>query len=203
MTPAKLSHKQLLPLAAILALALVLVASNLLLPLTAHTPTAQSATILDLPIEPQGSYTENITIIDFSFDPQCRCIEKGDTVNWTNDDPVIYTLWFVFAENESTYLLSPPIPPDQSWSHTFTEPQKFTLTYHSFKRLWITGTIRVYRIFGDIDGDGDVDPDDFNVFAGAYGTAPPSNPDCDLDCDGDIDPDDFNIFAAKYGQTDP
>jgi len=54
---------------------------------------------------------------------------------------------------------------------------------------------------GDVDADGDVDPDDFASFAGAYGTSPASNPWCDLDCDGDVDPDDFAIFAGKYGTS--
>ena len=54
---------------------------------------------------------------------------------------------------------------------------------------------------GDIDGDGDVDPDDFALFAGAYGTSPPSDPRCDLDDDGDVDSDDFAIFAGNYGKT--
>lgn len=65
---------------------------------------------------------------------------------------------------------------------------------------YIDGTVFV-TILGDIDGDGDVDPDDFALFAGAYGTSPPSNPDCDLDGDGDVDPDDFALFAANYGKT--
>jgi len=57
------------------------------------------------------------------------------------------------------------------------------------------------KVGGDVDGDGDVDPDDFAMFAGAYGTTPPSNPECDLDRDGDIDPDDFAIFAGNYGKA--
>jgi hypothetical protein len=52
----------------------------------------------------------------------------------------------------------------------------------------------------DIDVDGDVDPDDFYLFSGAYGSSPPSNPDCDLDRDGDVDPDDFYIFSGEYGK---
>ena len=62
----------------------------------------------------------------------------------------------------------------------------------------IDGMINVI-ILGDIDGDGDVDPDDFAIFAGAYGTSPPSDPRADLDRDGDVDPDDFAIFAGSYG----
>ena len=54
---------------------------------------------------------------------------------------------------------------------------------------------------GDIDGDGDVDPDDFYLFSGAYGTSPASDPRCDLDGDGDVDPDDFYIFSGNYGKT--
>jgi len=198
----KLSHKQLLLLAAILVLSLILAVSNSLAPLTLHTPTTHNAPNLDSPFEPQG-LSHDIYILDLSFSQCCLCIEKGDTITWTNNDPVIHTLWFAFAENKSTYLLSDPILPGQSWSHTFTEPHKFALLYYSFERLWITGTLRIYKILGDIDGDGDVDPDDFAAFAGAYGTSPPSNPWCDLDCDGDVDPDDFAIFAGNYGKTDP
>jgi len=50
-----------------------------------------------------------------------------------------------------------------------------------------------------------VDPDDFNIFSGLYGsffTSPPY-PTVDIDWDGDVDPDDFNIFAGKYGQSIP
>ena len=54
---------------------------------------------------------------------------------------------------------------------------------------------------GDIDGDCDVDVDDFYLFAKAYGTSPPSNLMADLDSDGDVDPDDFRIFVRNYGKT--
>jgi len=69
---------------------------------------------------------------------------------------------------------------------------------NNVKVTWVLGTIR-----GDFDGDGDVDPDDFSVFAGIYGsrfTSPPY-PTADIDWDGDVDPDDFSIFAGNYGQT--
>jgi len=69
-----------------------------------------------------------------------------------------------------------------------------------FDNTFIDGTVFV-TVLGDIDGDGDVDPDDFAAFAGAYGTSPPSNPWCDLDCDGDVDPDDFAIFSGNFGKT--
>ena len=158
MTSAEPRHKQLLLSAAILVLSLILATSTLLIQPAIAQP------------------DHDVSIHDLSFDPQCLCIEKGDTINWTNNDPVIHTLWFVFAENQSTYLLSDPIPPGESWTHPFTESQKFALLYYSFDKLWITGTLRVYRILGNVDGDGDVDPSDFYIFAGAYGTAPPKQP---------------------------
>ncbi|KPV61718.1 MAG: Periplasmic copper-binding protein (NosD) [Candidatus Bathyarchaeota archaeon BA2] len=61
--------------------------------------------------------------------------------------------------------------------------------------------IVVVKILGDIDGDGDVDVDDFYVFSRAYGTSPASNPGCDLDGDGDVDKDDFYMFAGNYGKS--
>ena len=69
-----------------------------------------------------------------------------------------------------------------------------------FDNTFIDGTVFV-TILGDIDGDGDVDSDDFAIFAGAYGTSPPSNPECDLDEDGDVDADDFAIFSGNFGET--
>ena len=63
-------------------------------------------------------------------------------------------------------------------------------------RIW-----HVVNLIGDIDGDGDVDPADFYIFSGAYGTSPPSDPRCDLDMDGDVDPADFYIFSGNYGKS--
>ena len=65
------------------------------------------------------------------------------------------------------------------------------------------GTIQV-RIPGDIDGDGDVDPSDFNEFRLAYGSKlgqPNYNPYADFDLDGDVDPSDFNEFRLAYGKV--
>lgn len=76
-------------------------------------------------------------------------------------------------------------------------------------RIWLpklavgAHTLEVeFGLLGDVDCDGDVDPDDLYTFAGAYGTSPPSIPGCDLDGDGDVDPNDLAIFAANYGKTE-
>jgi len=71
---------------------------------------------------------------------------------------------------------------------------------HTTDNMLINGTVFV-TIPSDIDGD--VDPDDFYVFSGAYGSIvgqPAYNPNCDIDCDGDVDPNDLYIFAGNYGK---
>jgi len=186
MTHRELSHKLLLPLTALLLLSPMPAISNLLI---------QQATAAD---------NYNVTILNFSFNPQVLCVEKGDTVVWTNNDPLIYTLWFVFAENESTYLLSDPIPPGQSWSYTFTKPVK--LLYYSFERLWITGELRIFTIFGDVNGDGKVNASDLFDLGKAYGTVPSMpnwNPDCDFNGNSNIDKPDLSALSENYGKIDP
>jgi len=67
---------------------------------------------------------------------------------------------------------------------------------------YLFGTPTTVRITGDTDGDADVDPDDFNLFAAKYGTNKNQAQywlETDMDGDGDVDPDDFNKFSAKYG----
>lgn len=83
----------------------------------------------------------NVTIYDFAFNPQNLTVRKCDTILWTNNDTVIHTLWFVRVQDQTTYLLSPPITPGESWSHTFNETTTFQ--YYSFHYLWITGFITV------------------------------------------------------------
>ncbi|UCE16709.1 MAG: hypothetical protein JSV12_03665, partial [Candidatus Bathyarchaeota archaeon] len=90
----------------------------------------------------------NVTVSGFSFNPRNTAILEGDTVVWTNNDPVIHTLWFVNITDQSTFLLSPPIMPGESWSHNFTETA--TLQYYSFDRLWVTGFLTVTPIIHDI-----------------------------------------------------
>jgi plastocyanin len=90
-----------------------------------------------------GTRDPTVIISDFAFNPQDIFVTMGDTVTWTNNDSVIYTLWFVTAENQTTYMLSDPIAPNNSWSYTFSEP--ISLEYYSFDRLWITGSVTVSR----------------------------------------------------------
>ncbi len=54
---------------------------------------------------------------------------------------------------------------------------------------------------GDLDGDGDVDLDDFIIFAPAMNGpgAPPGDPAGDVDGDGDCDLKDWSVLAQQYG----
>lgn len=54
---------------------------------------------------------------------------------------------------------------------------------------------------GDIDGDGDVDEDDYNLLVAAFGTSsgePGYDPEADLDGDGDVDCNDIFRFRAEW-----
>jgi len=60
------------------------------------------------------------------------------------------------------------------------------------------------KILGDIDGDRDVDFDDFVIFSAKYGIGvgePGHDRRCDLNLDGEVDFDDFIIFSGKYGKS--
>jgi LPXTG-motif cell wall-anchored protein len=98
----------------------------------------------------KATETTNVVISNLAFHPKNVTITVGSTITWENNDPLIYTLWFVKAEDGTTYTkagkegLSDPILPNASWSQTFTET--VTLKYYSFERLWITGFITVVPI---------------------------------------------------------
>lgn len=74
--------------------------------------------------------------------------------------------------------------------------------YEISDNVLIDGTVHV-KILGDVNGDNNVNSDDFYIFAGAYGSSVEQssyNPEADLDRDRDIDSDDFFIFAGNYGK---
>jgi len=56
----------------------------------------------------------------------------------------------------------------------------------------------LFRIFGDNDGDGDVDAQDFGAFRAAFGGG---NNTFDFDNDGDVDAQDFGQFRARFGSS--
>jgi hypothetical protein len=56
---------------------------------------------------------------------------------------------------------------------------------------------KLFRLFGDNDGDGDVDAADFGQFRQAFGTG--ANLAFDFDGDGDVDASDFGQFRQRFG----
>jgi plastocyanin len=148
-------------------------------------------------------------ITGFAFTPANVTIFRGDKIVWTNNDPVIHTLWFVKISDGSTYLLSDPILPGASWTHNFTE--KVNLQYYSFGRLWISGMITV-RLFGDLNGDNKCNILDLVKEAGKFGAekgdphsppAPKYDPNYDFNNDNKINILDLVKLATKFGTTDP
>jgi len=59
-------------------------------------------------------------------------------------------------------------------------------------------TLPFHRLFGDADGDADVDAQDFGAFRLAFGTAAPT---FDADGDGDVDASDFGQFRQRFGTS--
>lgn len=145
-----------------------------------------------------------ITIEDFQFNPEETQVDKKQEVLWTNNDAVIYTLWFVHSENQSTHLISDPILPGETWQHIFGV--EANLTYYCSERLWITGTIEIIRLTGDVNDDGIVNVKDLTIVSLAYGSfqgEPDYNPDADLNQDGIVDMKDLWYVARNLGKTDP
>jgi len=62
-----------------------------------------------------------------------------------------------------------------------------------------SGPGRIYRLFGDNDGDADNDAPDFGAFRAAFGGV--TNLAFDYDGDGDVDAADFGQFRARFGSS--
>jgi len=60
-----------------------------------------------------------------------------------------------------------------------------------------SGPGRLHRLFGDNDGDADVDATDFGAFRATFGIT--SNLAYDFDGDGDVDATDFGQFRSRFG----
>jgi len=63
----------------------------------------------------------------------------------------------------------------------------------------LTGPGRIHRLFGDADGDGDVDAADFAALRGTFGGG--LSVAFDFDGDGDVDAADFGQLRARFGMS--
>ena len=68
-------------------------------------------------IELARAATQTVTISDFAFSPATVTITAGDTITWTNTDPVVHT-----ATSSSGAFDSGDIAQGESFSVTFTTP---------------------------------------------------------------------------------
>ena len=68
-------------------------------------------------IELARAATHAVTISEFAFSPATLTITAGDTVTWTNDDPVVHT-----STSAGGAWDSGDLPQGASFSFTFTTP---------------------------------------------------------------------------------
>ena len=139
-----LSRRKLLVLAVVVGLILCQQAAILTpvrLPTTNTIPSSSASDYVNVLNPPALS----VNVQNFAFTPQNATIQAGDSVSWTNNDHVVYTLWFTNASDGTTYLLSPPINPGTTWTHAF--PDRIRLTYYDFDRLQITGQLIIVPTF--------------------------------------------------------
>ena len=87
-------------------------------------------------IELARAATQTVTISDFAFSPATVTIAAGDTVTWTNTDPVVHT-----ATSTSGAFDSGDIAQGDTFSFTFTTPG--TYDYFCTPHPTMTGRIVV------------------------------------------------------------
>jgi YVTN family beta-propeller protein len=97
------------------------------------TPVAQVAPTP--PAAPEASVTA-ATIAQFAFNPATVTVASGQSVTWTNTDPVQHT-----TTSDSPAWDSGPLPPGATFNMTFTTPGTFA--YHCNIHPFMHGTVIV------------------------------------------------------------
>jgi plastocyanin len=87
-------------------------------------------------IEMARAATHGVTIADFAFSPPMLTVTTGDTVTWTNEDPVVHT-----ATSATGVFDSGDLTQGASFSFTFTTPG--TYVYVCSPHTDMTGRIVV------------------------------------------------------------
>jgi hypothetical protein len=135
---------------------------------------------------------------------------QGDSEIVTADDPQIWDEGSLVGNDEvsSIRVLTPtPTPtntPTSTPSSTATPTATATGTAMPTATHSPTPTSTPCILFGDLNGDGDVDIVDIMMVASHWNTSmgdPNYNPTCDLDSDGDIDITDIMLVAVHWGEA--
>lgn len=76
-----------------------------------------------------GPVAAKLHLQGMAFRPDRIEIQRGQTIEWTNDDPLPHTV----TANDGSFT-SPLIEPGKSWRHTFTQPGEYAVhcTPHPF-----------------------------------------------------------------------
>lgn len=78
----------------------------------------------------------------------------------------------------------------------------WSISYENYPGFWYTFKVAAACVLnGDLDGDKDVDIDDYRILKNNYGSTGGSV--ADIDGDGDVDIDDYRILKNNYGSTCP
>jgi plastocyanin len=84
---------------------------------------------------------QSVTIAGFNFNPTTITIKVGDSVTWTNSDPVAHT-----STGESSAWSSGPLAPGGTFKRTFSEVGLFSYfcSIHPSMRAEILVVTRTY-----------------------------------------------------------
>ncbi len=154
-----------------------------------QTIVGQGSTIsINVTVTNQGAYTETFNVTAYyASDP----IETQTVTNLPSGTSTNLTfLWNTTGVPYGNYTIS---------AYAALGPSETDTADNTY----INGAVLV-TIPGDVDGDRDVDYDDFIVLAGAYGSSsgqPAFRVEADIDIDDDVDYDDFILLAGNYGRS--
>ena len=84
-----------------------------------------------------GAATVDVEILGSAYNPASVTVTAGDTVNWTNKDPVVHTV----TSDNGAFQSSGDLGMSQSHPVTFTLPG--TYAYHCYWHSFMTGTVTV------------------------------------------------------------
>lgn len=110
---------------------------------------AVAAALLLLPRETRGGAAHQVSIVDFAFSPATITISIGDSVTWTNEDPVIHDATSTSGAFDSGDL-------DQGESYTLTFSQPGTHDYLCTPHPQMTGSVVVQAAAASPGGGGTV-----------------------------------------------